>query len=157
MTSKNMLNIRAKITRFPIGTCGLAPSVVKAQLLLLIDLLAKTLGFTPESLEKLSTLDGKFQKMASSAFEWARRGFPSCADIEARIREGQKHILAWAYPAGITTCRENKAAWCLLYSLSLVRGLRALWVHQSRKQHLRVILRAVHPDMQATLLGGPVF
>ena len=44
-------------------------------------------------------------------------------------------------------------AWHLLYTIVAARGLRALWVHSPRKHYMRVLARALHPDVQAALLG----
>ena len=95
--------------------------------------------------------------VAELVFQWIAQGFPACAARELRLQAAQKAILSWAFPEGLTTSRGNRAILSLYLSIAVARGLRALWIHQSRKRHLRVLMRALHPDVQGPLLGTDEF
>ena len=132
---------------------GQSAANAKLELETLIATVALHMGVALAVLEPLRTPREKCECLAGLAFEWAACGFPRCSQREQRLQQAHKAMISWAFPAGLATSRESAPAWHLLVSLSLVRGLRAVFVHQSRKHHLRVILRAAHPVVQATLLG----
>lgn len=90
--------------------------------------------------------------LLAEAFAWACNGFGSYHAIAPAWAAIADVVGAWLMPPKTRKVRESPALWAFLCGLSIVLGLGHMVHAHSRRHFLRVIARAVPPDVQKAIL-----
>ena len=94
------------------------------------------------------------QKLVSRlVWKWMRNGFPNHAEISNnKCRILYALVLAWLMPSDMKQGRSQANMWNLGTSLAFVNGVNDLRANNSKRHHLRVMLRGVGKSIQKCFL-----
>ncbi len=98
----------------------------------------------------------KGRAIAAAILQWSLHGFGNngshaCINLRS-IHIMQTILLEWLMPASARHIKSHEIIWQLSSSLAAITGLHDLWRKARVRKHLRVILRAFHPNIQDAIL-----
>ena len=99
----------------------------------------------------------KGRAIAAAILKWSLHGFGDngshvCINFRS-IHIMQTILLEWLMPASARHIKSHEIIWQLSSSLAAITGLHDLWRKARVRKHLRVILRAFHPNIQDAILN----